>query len=93
MKIVNKRKFIKSIITLIFIIIITFICLSQIVNKEEIETSQIQYTVSKGETLWDIAKEFKQDGQDIREYIYEVKKINNMTSSMIYEGQVITIIK
>ena len=83
----------KSIITLIFIIIITFICLSQIVNKEEIETSQIQYTVSKGETLWDIAKEFKQDGQDIREYIYEVKKINNMTSSMIYEGQVITIIK
>lgn len=93
MKIVNKRKFIKSIITLIFIIIISFICLSQIFNKEEIETTQIQYTVSKGETLWDIAKEFKQDGQDIREYIYEVKKINNMTSSMIYEGQVITIIK
>lgn len=93
MKIVNKRKFIKSIITLIFIIIISFICLSQIFNKEEIETTQIQYTVSKGETLWDIAKEFKQDGQDIREYIYEVKKINNMTSSMIYEGQTITIIK
>lgn len=93
MKIVNKRKFLKSIFTLIFIIIITFICLSQIFNKEEIETTQTQYTVSKGETLWDIAKEFKQDGQDIREYIYEVKKINNMTSSMIYEGQVITIIK
>ena len=92
MKIVNKRKFLKSIFTLIFIIIVSFICLNSIFNKEEIITKEIPYTVSKGERLWDIAEQYKRPGQDIREYIYEVKKINNMEDSTIYENQELTII-
>lgn len=92
MKIVNKRKFLKSIFTLIFIIIVSFICLNSIFNKEEITTKEIQYTVSKGERLWDIAEQYKRLGQDIREYIYEIKKINNMENSTIYENQELTII-
>lgn len=92
MKIVNKRKFLKNIVTLIFIIIITFMCLNSIFDKEEVITKEIQYTVSKGERLWDIAEQYKRPGQDIREYIYEIRKLNNMENATIYEGQEITII-
>ena len=52
----------------------------------------MQYTVSKGERLWDIAEQYKRPDQDIREYIYEIKKLNNMENSTIYEGQELTII-
>ena len=92
MRIVNKRKFIKSIFTLIFITIIAFMCLSSITNKDEVISSQIQYTVSKCERLWDIAEQYKRPDQDIREYIYEIRKLNNMENSTIYEGQEIIII-
>lgn len=92
MRIVNKRKFLKSIFTLIFIIIISFMCLNSIFDKEELTTKEIQYTVSKGERLWDIAEQYKRPDQDIREYIYEIKKINNMENSTIYENQELTII-
>lgn len=92
MRIVNKRKFLKGIFTIIFIIIVSFICLNQLFNKEEIKSTEMQYTVSKGERLWDIAEQYKRPDQDIREYIYEIKKLNNMENSTIYEGQELTII-
>ena len=51
------------------------------------------YTVSAGQTLWDIAEENKQDGQDVREYVYNLRKLNNIDDCIIYEGQVLKIIK
>lgn len=92
MKIVNKRKFLKGIFTIIFIIIVSFICLNQLFDREEIKSTETQYIVSKGERLWDIAEQYKRPKQDIREYIYEIKKLNNMENSTIYEGQELTII-
>ena len=51
----------------------------------------IDYTISKGETLWSIAGEYKGKNEDIRQYIYDIKKLNNMTDSTVYPGQVIKI--
>ncbi len=92
MKVVNKKKFIRSILITIFIVITMCICISKIFANNEAETTEITYTVSKGETLWSIAKKYKQNNQDIRDYIYKVKKLNNMTSATIYEGQIIKIL-
>ncbi len=50
------------------------------------------YYVKPGDTLWGIALEFKQPGQDTRKYIDEIKKINGITAT-IYEGQEIQLIK
>ncbi len=86
MKIKNKFKFIRSTIILILIILGIF-CISISQTKKE----YIDYTVGKGETLWSIAAD-RTDG-DIRDYIYEIKNINNMTSSELQEGQAIKLLK
>lgn len=92
MKVVNKKKFARSILITIFMVIVMCICISSVFANKEVETTEVTYTVSKGETLWSIAERYKQDNQDPRDYIYKVKKLNNMTSATIYEGQVITIL-
>lgn len=43
--------------------------------------------VRAGDTLWGIAKSNLPSGMDIREYIYVIKKANNITGSIIYPGQ------
>ena len=50
------------------------------------------YFVKPGDTLWSIALEDKEPGQDTRKYIDEIKRINGI-SALIYEGQEILIIK
>ncbi len=92
MRIVNKRKFTKSILILIFIIVITIICISQIFNKPKYNIETIDYIVSKNETLWGIAEQYKMPDQDARDYIDKIKELNNMKTATIYEGQAITII-
>ena len=88
MKIVNKFKLIRAIVILI---LITTALLNVSIAKETVKTED--YLVSAGETLWTIAEENKEEGTDTRDYIYSLKKVNNMTTSDIYDGQVIKIIK
>lgn len=42
--------------------------------------------VREGETLWKIAKKHTVNG-DIREFIHQMKKLNNLEHSVIYPGQ------
>ena len=70
---------------------ITKWCVKEVWGKEPIQTED--YVVCAGQTLWDIAEENKKDGQDIREYVYELRKLNGIDDCIIYPGQVIKIIK
>ena len=90
-RIVNRRKFIRSTAILIFLLLALFNISVAKSNKEEAEI--IDYTISRGETLWSIAEENKAEKEDIRQYIYDIKKLNNMTDSAVYEGQIIQIKK
>lgn len=94
MKIVNKKKFIKTTTILIGIIIgIIFF------TKATYSKGQITYTeeyICSGDTLWSIAnkqinenKYFK--GKDIRYVINEIKEINNLETCNLYEGTKIII--
>ena len=56
------------------------------------EPATESYYVKPGDTLWSIALEYKQPGQDTRKYIDEIKRINGI-DALIYEGQEILIIK
>jgi Uncharacterized protein containing LysM domain len=52
-------------------------------NQKEYSTISVQ----SGDTLWDIAKKYNKSG-DIRKYIMEIKKINDLSNDcIIYEGE------
>ena len=49
----------------------------------------ITYQVQKGDSLWDIA--LKYDSNDIENYLFKAKKLNNLQNSAIYEDQILII--
>lgn len=92
-KVVNKKKFIRSVITMLFIAILGILIMnSAFASNEAVIKEEVEYVVCKGDTLWKIAEIYKLENQYPREYIYEVEKLNNMTSATIYEGQTIKIL-
>lgn len=90
MKIVNKKRFITSMTILVLIIISIFNLVFANVDKSK---TVVEHTVVCGETLWSIATEYKKEGQDVREYIYELRKLNNLDDCSLNVGQDIKIIK
>ena len=49
----------------------------------------ITYQVQKGDSLWDIA--LKYDSNDIENFLYEARKLNNLKNSTIFEDQILII--
>ena len=49
----------------------------------------IPYTVSYGDTLYDIAAEYGID--EWEKWVYETRKANGLTEGIVYEGQTIMI--
>jgi LysM repeat protein len=93
MRIVNKKRFITAIGVIAIIILIIMMLISAAVkDMPKYEENHKTIYVSKNETLWSIAEEYKKPNQDVREYIYEIKKINDMDNSIIFEGQELIII-
>lgn len=44
-------------------------------------------TVQPGDTLWSIAERHMDDSKDIRKFIYEIKKLNNVSADTLTAGQ------
>ena len=49
----------------------------------------ITYQVQKGDSLWDIA--LKYDSNDIENFLFKAKKLNNLQNSAIFEDQILII--
>ena len=47
----------------------------------------VTVTVQPGDTLWDIALEYKPDGADLREFMYEIAANNGVKDCNIVSGQ------
>lgn len=80
----------KRIWSLLFIIIFIISLSYKYTSSEAITTREYTYIVKKGDTLWDIAKSYNNNNQDVREIIFNIKKQNKI-DSLIYPGQEITI--
>lgn len=85
------KKSVKIVLSIIIIAMIVWLLIrSTSFSYKEVEYKEIY--VSNGDTLWDIAK-FERDnnqyyeGKDIREIIFDIKKINDLQNSDIYEHQ------
>ena len=91
MRIKNKEKFKRAILIIVYLTILGIILLSnQTLSHAEVKTKTIY--ISGRETLWSIAEtEIENniffENKSIREVIYNIKSINNLENSYIYEGQ------
>ena len=47
--------------------------------------------VSPGDTLWNIAAEYKSEEQDIRGFIHKIAELNSLNTSELFEGQEIKV--
>ena len=56
-------------------------------NDEEFEVYYKSIQIENGDSLWNIAKEYKTDTVSTAEYVKELKELNNLTSDTIHEGQ------
>lgn len=93
-KIVNKQKFIRSLIIAIGLIIFAILGITNTYSKTEI--SYKEDYILKGDTLWSIAeKEIDTNeyyrNKDIRDVMFEIKKINNLQNKNLTVGQKILI--
>lgn len=85
------KKFIKATTILFFLIVAISFAISNISFSHKDTIYQSYYTV-KGDTIWNIAKEQKQFNSyyqdfEIREIIYDIKKVNQLTNSALKENQ------
>lgn len=94
MKIVNKTKFIRTVSILSILIMGLVIFSSKTYSKADVAYKE-EYIYS-GDTLWSIAEDEVIDNKyfenkDIRDVVSELKVVNNLSSSDLYEGNKIRI--
>lgn len=91
MKIVNVKKFVRSIVIVLLIIFGASIIFAKgTLSHKEAEYKKLY--VSEGDTLWTIADDLQSNNdyykdKDIRYIIEDMKNINNLESSSIYVNQ------
>lgn len=83
----NKRKFF-SFIFIISLITFTLIYTASVSGYREAQYQSI--VIHSGDTLWSIAERYS-NNSNIREYINNLKKVNNLDSSILYENTAILI--
>ena len=80
------------------LILFTFLTLFSLITTPIIKNNSIiiptnngliTYQVQKGDSLWDIA--LKYDSNDIENFLFEGKKLNNLQNSAIFEDQILII--
>ena len=94
MKIVNKKKFLKS-ISIVCFILIMMVMFSNKTYSNANKKYKEEY-IYNGDTLWEIAIKEREEnsyfkGKDIRTIVYEIKNINILDNADVYNGQKILI--
>lgn len=93
-KILRKRRQRRKLLPLFYIVLIISVLFTITVFASQTRSkSPITYThvvIEKGDTLWDFARKYYPN-KDVRNGVWEIKRINNLSSSTIYEGQVLKV--
>lgn len=74
--------------TVIFAALLATLIFDQDVHAASSQVQVHAYVeVQSGDTLWGIASQHANDGQDLREYVHRLKAMNGLTNSNLQLGQ------
>lgn len=90
-----KKLNVKRITKLSIVVIVLILVMLLLIHSTSLSYKDIQYReiyVCSGDTLWDIAKHEQENnnyykGKDIREVIFHIKKINDLSNSNLSINQ------
>lgn len=90
-----KMKF-AVILGIVFMLSIVFFSVIVSAKEKAPEAPQYKYYTSiqidQGDTLWTIAEEYCYDSSQLKDYVREIKEINNLKSNEIHAGNYLTIV-
>ena len=86
------KKYNKFVVTTIAVTLIVLTVLALRPSMASVRWEEETYRVRSGDSLWSISGEYCPDSVDRQEWINKVRKINDIDGSIIYPGQVITIL-
>lgn len=94
MKIVNVKKFIRTISILVILILIIILFSNKTYSK--VDTKYKEESIILGDTLWSISQEESKnnkyfENKDVREIVSEIKRINKLDNLDLKEGQKLVI--
>lgn len=83
----------KKLIIFVFVLTLLTTMLICNINSNPLEDArQETHYVREGETLWWIAAEYCPADMDVRDYLTEIKKLNDIQDNTIYAGDRITVL-
>ena len=90
MKIVNAKKFIRTMSILVILILIIILFSNKTYSK--VDTKYKEESIILGDTLWSISQQEAKnnkyfENKDIREIVSEIKRINKLDNLDLKEGQ------
>lgn len=92
-KIINKKRFYSFVIFTVYISFIAFSFFRSFGNAENI-SEDIKYKevyVMQGDTVWDIALEYKPKKLDVRDMVSQIRDFNDLKDLDIIPGDVIKV--
>lgn len=94
MRLTLRGKAVLTIISVLFILLAVYLSINTgFATREDAPVNYIFYTVKSTDTLWSIACEHTPENKDVRETMYEIKKLNDMTEKDLQAGMRLAIFK
>ena len=86
-------KTVKTILMILLIALSIYAVTKRFNELNSANYTEVEYTVQENDTLWSIAEQYANVHQDLREYVYKIKQVNNISTSNLEVGQTIIIFK
>ncbi|MEW6723595.1 MAG: LysM peptidoglycan-binding domain-containing protein [Bacillota bacterium] len=62
-----------------------------VVAARQSAVAYVEIVVEPGDTLWAIAQRYTSPGQDLRELVWELRRINQLPDALLHPGQVLRV--
>lgn len=91
-RVINRFRFITFLVIVFLLLSFIFLSFLNFSSARDVKSkTYISVEVMPGDTLWQIAKDFGPADMDVREIIYNISKLNNVTADTLKAGQILLI--